>query len=74
MLILVLADAVNDGWSANGEQILADWRPVGSAGGLMTIHPDGSGGTMVYPFPPGCIQATSRPGCVDSVGWGQPRP
>lgn len=70
---LVLADAVNDGWSADGELILADWRPT-SGGGLVTIRPDGTGQRMVYPFPSGCRQTTGQPGCVESIGWGQPRP
>ena len=71
---LVLADAVNDGWSADGELILADWRPTGGGGGLVTIRPDGTGQRMVYPFPSGCTQTMGQPGCVDSIGWGQPRP
>ena len=71
---LVLADAVNDGWSADSEPILADWRPPGGGGGLLTIRPDGTGRRMVYPFPAGCTQAAGAPGCVDSIGWGQARP
>jgi hypothetical protein len=71
---LVLADAVSDGWSADSQLIVADWRPPGGGGGLLTIQPDGSGRLMVYPFPSGCTQATGQPGCVDSIGWGQPRP
>jgi Tol biopolymer transport system component len=71
---LLLADAVNDGWSADGDLILADWRPTGGGGGLLTIRPDGTGQRMVYPFPSGCTQTTGQPGCVNSIGWGQPRP
>jgi Periplasmic component of the Tol biopolymer transport system len=71
---LVLANAVNDGWSADGQLILADWRPPSGGGGLLTIGPDGTGQRVVYPFPSGCIQTVDQPGCVDSIGWGQPRP
>jgi Tol biopolymer transport system component len=71
---LVLADAMNDGWSADSELILADWRPPGGGGGLLTIQFDGTGRRVVYPFPSGCTQAVNDPGCVDSIGWGQPRP
>lgn len=71
---LVLANAGNDGWSSDGRLILADWRPPTGIGGLVTIQPDGSTLQVVYPFPPGCTQARGSPGCVDSVGWGQPRP
>jgi dipeptidyl aminopeptidase/acylaminoacyl peptidase len=71
---LVLADAVNDGWSADGELILADWRPTDGRGGLLTIRPDGTGQRLVYPLPSGCTQTTGQPGCVDSIGWGQARP
>lgn len=70
----VLADAVNDGWASDGELILADWRPTDRGGGLVTIRPDVTNQHMVYPFPSGCTQTTGQPGCVDSVGWGQPRP
>jgi hypothetical protein len=71
---LVLPDAVNDGWSADSQLILADWRPPGGGGGLLTIRPDGTGRRIVYPFPSGCTQAVGAPGCVDSIGWGQARP
>ena len=71
---LVLSDALNDGWSADSQLILADWRPTGGGGGLLTIQFDGTGRRVVYPFPSGCTQAVGAPGCVDSIGWGQPRP
>jgi Tol biopolymer transport system component len=71
---LVLADAMNDGWSADGALILADWRPTDGRGGLLTIQPDGTGQRFVYPFPSGCTQTTGKPGCVESIGWGQARP
>ncbi len=73
-LHLVLADAVNDGWSADGQLILADWRPPNATGGLVTIKPDGTDRTLVYAFPPGCLQTGIQPHCVDSIGWGQARP
>ena len=66
---LVLPNATNEGWSADGEFILARWAESG--GGVTTIRPDGTGRRVLVPFPTMCAIAD----CPDmDLSWGFPRP
>lgn len=66
----LLDHAENYGWSADGRYVLAKWNPVGQPGGLALVRPDGSEFRVVLPFDAVCSPAS----CIDSIGWGQPRP
>ena len=68
---LLLARAINDGWSADGRSVLARWTPKGQPGGLVVISPDGTGLRVVGFVDPGC-PADGNVAC--DFGWGQPRP
>jgi Tol biopolymer transport system component len=68
---LLLARAVNDGWSADGRYVLTRWTPEGQPGGLVVISPDGTGLRVVGFVDPGC-PADGNVAC--DFGWGQPRP
>jgi Tol biopolymer transport system component len=66
---LLLASTINLGWSNDGRFVLAEWRPPGRAFELVVLRPDGTDRQTLMTFEGGC---SSR--CVESVGWGQPRP
>lgn len=66
----LLEHAENYGWSADGQYVLAKWTPTDKAGGLAVVRPDGSEVRVVVPFSAECPPSS----CIDSVGWGQPRP
>ena len=68
---LLLARALNDGWSADGRYVLTRWTPLGQPGGLVVISPDGTGLRLVGFVDPGC-PADGNAAC--DFGWGQPRP
>ncbi len=68
---LLLARALNDGWSADGRYVLTRWTPAGQPGGLVMISPDGTGLRVVGFVDPGC-PADGNAAC--DFGWGQPRP
>ena len=69
----LLEHAENDGWSADGRYVLAQWNPTDQPGGLAIVKPDGSEFRVVLPFDAIC---PPHPGqtCTDGVGWGQARP
>lgn len=71
----LLEYAENDGWSADGRYVLAQWNPPDQPGGLAVVKPDGSEFRVVLPFDDLC---PPQPGlartCTDGVGWGQARP
>lgn len=69
----LLEHAENDGWSADGRYVLAEWNPADQPGGLAVVKPDGSAFRVVFPFDAPC---PPKPGqtCTDGVGWGQARP
>jgi roadblock/LC7 domain-containing protein len=66
---LVLAAAINYGWSNDSQFLLAEWRPPNAPFQLITIRPDGTDTTTLLTFEDRCEGA-----CVSSVAWGQPRP
>ena len=66
---LLLASALNDGWSNDGQFLLAEWRPSGAAYELLVLRPDGPYRQTLMTFDGGCYAK-----CVDSLAWGQPRP
>jgi Tol biopolymer transport system component len=67
--------AENDGWSADGRYILAQWNPKAQLGGLAVVKPDGSEFRVVFPFDALCPPKPGSPAkCTDGVGWGVPRP
>ena len=67
---LILADASNEGWSADSEFIMTRWAPA-SGGGLTIVRPDGTGLRVLVPFDKPC-KVTDCPG--SGASWGQPRP
>lgn len=68
---LLLARALNDGWSPDGRFVLTRWTPAGQPGGLVTISPDGGEIRAVGFVDPGC-PADGNAAC--DFAWGQPRP
>ena len=68
---LLLARALNDGWSADGRFVLSRWTPAAQPGGLVVIKPDGTGLKVVGFVDPGC-PADGNVAC--DFSWGQPRP
>jgi Tol biopolymer transport system component len=71
----LLEYAENDGWSADGRYVLAQWNPTDQPGGLAVVKPDGSEFRVVIPFHAFCPPQPGRPAqCTDGVGWGQARP
>jgi dipeptidyl aminopeptidase/acylaminoacyl peptidase len=66
---LLLASAINLGWSNDGQFVLAEWRPPGKAFELVVLRPDGTDRQTLLTFDGGC-----ELGCVESIAWGQPRP
>lgn len=66
---VLLASALNGGWSNDGQFLLAEWRPVGADYELLVLRPDGTDRQTLMTFEGGCISA-----CTQSLGWGQPRP
>ena len=71
----VLEYAENDGWSADGRYVLAQWNPKDQFGGLAVVKPDGSEFRVVVPFDSLCDPHPGGPQkCTDGVGWGQARP
>ncbi len=68
---LLLANALNDGWSADGRYVLTRWTPADQPGGLAMISPDGTGFRVVGYVDPGC-PADGNVAC--DFAWGQPRP
>jgi hypothetical protein len=67
---LVLKDARNNGWSADGHYVLSRWMPADQPGGLTLVSPDGSGFRLVVP----AAQACPDPGKGCDMDWGQPKP
>src|SRR4051794_591277 len=67
---LVLKDARNNGWSADGRWILSRWMPADGPGGLVLVAPDGSGHHLVVPEDQACPNRDE--GC--DMNWGQPKP
>jgi Tol biopolymer transport system component len=71
----LLEYAENDGWSADGRYVLAQWNPTEQPGGLAVVRPDGSEFRVVWPFDALCPPHPGGPHlCTDGVGWGQARP
>jgi len=71
----LLEYAENDGWSADGRYVLAQWNPTDRPGGLAVVKPDGSEFRVVFPFHALCPPQPGRPAhCTDGIGWGQARP
>jgi sugar lactone lactonase YvrE len=71
----LLEYAENDGWSADGRYVLAQWNPLDQPGGLAVVKPDGSEFRVVFPFDALCPPHPGGPHmCTDGVGWGQARP
>ena len=71
----LLEYAENDGWSADGRYVLAQWNPTDQPGGLAVVRPDGSEFRVVFPFHALCPPQPGRPAlCTDGIGWGQARP
>ena len=71
----LLEYAENDGWSADGRYVLAQWNPTDQPGGLAVVKPDGSEFRVVVPFDALCDPHPGGPAkCTDGVGWGQARP
>jgi Tol biopolymer transport system component len=71
----LLEYAENDGWSADGRYVLAQWNPTDQPGGLAVVRPDGSEFRVVLPFDAHCPPQPGGPhSCTDGVGWGQARP
>ena len=71
----LLEYAENDGWSADGRYVLAQWNPTDQPGGLALVKPDGSEFRVVVPFDALCDPRPGGPAmCTDGVGWGQARP
>ena len=68
----LLEYAENDGWSADGRYVLAQWNPTDQPGGLAVVRPDGSEFRVVLPFDAVCPSDVKT--CTDGVGWGQARP
>jgi hypothetical protein len=66
---LLLASAINDGWSNDGQFLLAEWRPPGAAFELVVLRPDGTDRLTLMTFEGGCPSV-----CAPNLGWGQPRP
>lgn len=66
---LLVESTVNYGWSNDAQFLLGEWRPPGSAYELVLFRPDGTDRLTLMTFQDGCVSL-----CVDSVGWGQPRP
>jgi Tol biopolymer transport system component len=69
----LLEYAENDGWSADGRYVLAQWNPTDQPGGLAVVKPDGSEFRVVLPFDAPCPPPPGQT-CTDGVGWGQARP
>lgn len=65
----LLASALNDGWSNDGQFVLAELRPETGPYTLVTIRADGSDRRTLLTFPTRCSAA-----CAPALGWGQPRP
>jgi Tol biopolymer transport system component len=67
---MVLRDARNLGWSADGRYVLGRWMPLDQPGGLALVSPDGSGYRLVVP----AAQACPDPNTSCDIDWGQPKP
>jgi hypothetical protein len=67
---LLLENARNNGWSADGRFILARWLPPDQPGGLTLVSADGSGFRLVVPAALACPDPDK--GC--DMNWGQPKP
>jgi hypothetical protein len=67
---LLLENARNNGWSADGRFILARWLPPDQPGGLTLVSADGSGFRLVVPAANACPEV-DKPCDMD---WGQPKP
>jgi hypothetical protein len=66
---LLLADAINDGWSNDGRYLLTEWHPTGGSFALVLIRPDGTEQKALLTMEGGCTKI-----CWQDLGWGQPRP
>jgi hypothetical protein len=66
---IVLRQALNDGWSNDGQYLLAEWRPSGAPFELLLIRPDGTDRRTLLTMEGRCTKA-----CWPDLGWGQPRP
>jgi hypothetical protein len=66
---LLLADAVNDGWSNDGQFLLVEWRPLNAPSELKVLRPDGTDQKTLMTFERSCADV-----CAKFLGWGQPRP
>jgi Tol biopolymer transport system component len=67
---VVLKNARNNGWSADGRYILSRWMPPDQPGGLTLVSSDGSGYRLVVP----AEQACPDPNVGCDMDWGQPKP
>jgi Tol biopolymer transport system component len=66
---VVLENAINDGWSNDGQYLLTEWRPAGAPFELLLIRPDGTDHRTLLTMEGGCAGV-----CWPDLGWGQPRP
>jgi Tol biopolymer transport system component len=66
---VLLVSAINDGWSNDGQFVLAETRPASGPYELVTIRPQDSAQRTLMTFPDMCIGA-----CFKDLAWGQPRP
>jgi Tol biopolymer transport system component len=66
---MLLASALNKGWSNDGQFLLAEWRPVDAPFELLVLRPDGTDRQTLMIFEAGCVSS-----CAPNLGWGQPRP
>jgi Tol biopolymer transport system component len=66
---VLLDEAINDGWSNDGQYLLAEWRPTGKPFELLLIRPDGTDRRTLLTMKNGCTKS-----CWPDLGWGQPRP
>jgi Tol biopolymer transport system component len=67
---LLLRNARNNSWSADGKWILSRWRPPDQPGGLVLVSAAGDGFHLVVPAAEACPDR-DKPCDLD---WGQPRP
>jgi Tol biopolymer transport system component len=65
----LLESALNDGWSNDGQFVLAEWRPPTGPSELVTIRPNGLDQRTLMTFPDMCLGP-----CFKDLAWGQPRP
>ena len=66
----LLEYAENDGWSADGRYVLAQWNPTDQPGGLAVVKPDGSEFRVVFPFDALCPPQPGRPANAPTASVG----